>query len=63
MFENATTFTRQGDIGEARAIYEYTRLGYTVARTLFDSAKFDLIIEKDSELTIGKTRFDKFKIG
>lgn len=50
VFEFATTRTRQGDIGEARAIYEYTRLGYTVSRTLFDSAKYELVIERDGEI-------------
>ena len=50
MFENATTRTKQGDIGEARAIYEYTRLGYGVSRTLFDSCRYDLIIDDGSTL-------------
>jgi hypothetical protein len=43
-FDNATTNTKQGDIGEARAIYEYTRLGYTVLKPLTDSDKFDIVI-------------------
>jgi ectoine hydroxylase-related dioxygenase (phytanoyl-CoA dioxygenase family) len=50
MFENANTWTKQGDIGEARAIYEYTKMGYTVARTIFDSAKYDLIVDREGEL-------------
>lgn len=50
MFENAVTYTKQGDIGEARAIYEYTRLGYGVSRTIFDSMKYDLIIDVDGQL-------------
>ena len=50
MFENATNSTKQGDIGESRAIYEYTKLGYVVCRTLFDSAKYDLVIEIDTIL-------------
>ncbi len=50
LFENATTYTKQGDIGEARAIYEYTRLGYTVSRTIFDSARYDLIIDDGTKL-------------
>jgi hypothetical protein len=50
MFENAVTYTKQGDIGEARAIYEYTRLGYGVSRTVFDSMKYDLIIDIDGQL-------------
>lgn len=48
MFSNMENFSKQGDIGEARAIYEYTKLGYTVSRTLFDSAKYDLIVDKGS---------------
>lgn len=45
IFENATTRTKQGDIGEARAIYEYSRMGYVVSKPLCDSAKYDLVIE------------------
>ena len=45
LFDNAETNTKQGDIGEARAIYEYTKMGYVVARTIFDSAKYDLILD------------------
>lgn len=50
MFSNTNTWTKQGDVGESRAIYEYTRMGYTVSRTLFDSAKYDLIIDVNSIL-------------
>jgi hypothetical protein len=50
MFENATNSSKQGDIGESKAIYEYTKLGYTVSRTIFDSAKYDLIIERNGKL-------------
>ena len=47
IFEEAGYTTKQGDIGEAKAIYEFTKRGYNVSRTLFDSCKYDLIIEKD----------------
>lgn len=50
LFENANTHTKQGDIGEARAIYEYTRLGYVVLRTIFDSARYDLVIDDGCNL-------------
>lgn len=50
MFENATNYTKQGDIGEARAIYEYTKLGFGVCRTLFDSMKYDLVVDIDGVL-------------
>jgi hypothetical protein len=44
-FGNSHTWTKQGDIGEARAIYEYTKLGFGVSKTVFDSLKYDLIID------------------
>ena len=50
LFDNTNTWTEQGNIGEARAIYEYTKLGYGVSRTLFDSEKYDLIIDQDGTL-------------
>ena len=50
IFENAINSSRQGDIGEARAILEYTKMGYVVSRTLFDSAKYDLIIDDGESL-------------
>lgn len=51
VFENATNSKKQGDIGEARAVYEYTRLGYTVCTPHGDSARYDLIIEKDGVIS------------
>lgn len=50
LFETVGTHTRQGDIGEARAIYEYTRMGFVVLRTIFDSAKYDLVIDDGTQL-------------
>lgn len=50
MFEHASNTKKQGDIGEARAVYEYTRLGWVVCTPLCDSAKYDLIIERDGEI-------------
>ncbi len=61
MFENAKTSTKQGDIGEARAIYEYTKLGYGVSRTLFDSMKYDIIIDVDGKLLKVQVKTTKFK--
>ena len=46
IFEHCTTSKEQGSIGEARAIYEYTRLGYVVCKP-FKDCDYDLIIEKD----------------
>lgn len=50
MFDDCKTTTNQGDIGEARAIYEYIKLGYVVSKPLNDKAKYDLIIDKDEKL-------------
>lgn len=69
MFENANTYTKQGDIGEARAIYEYTRLGYGVSRTLFDSMKYDLVVDLEGHLkkvqvktTKSKSKYGIYKV-
>ena len=47
MFENTTSSKQQGNIGIARAIYEYTKRGYSVLLPLTDSNKYDLVLEKD----------------
>ena len=46
LFKNCSTFKKQGCLGEARAIYEYTKLGYIVSKPLQD-CDYDLIIEKN----------------
>lgn len=61
MFKNAFTSTKQGDIGEARAIYEYTRQGYGVSRTLFDSMKYDIIIDNGTGLRRVQVKTTRFK--
>ena len=40
----------QGNIGVARAIYEYTKKGYTVLAPLSDSSKYDLVIDNGESL-------------
>lgn len=50
LFEHAASKTKQGDIGESRAIYEYTRMGYVVSRTLFNSAKYELVVDCGNSL-------------
>jgi hypothetical protein len=50
IFEKAKNTSEQGDIGESRAIFEYTRLGYVVSKPLNNKAKYDLIIDDGSEL-------------
>jgi len=49
LFENCSTSKKQGSLGEARAIYEYTKLGFIVSKPLQD-CDYDLIIEKDGVL-------------
>jgi hypothetical protein len=46
-FDNIQTSVpkKQGNLGVARAIYEYTKLGYTVLVPLSDSDKYDLVID------------------
>lgn len=50
MFDNCKTLTKQGDLGEARAIYEYTKMGYVVSKPLCDSEKYDLIVDNGESL-------------
>ena len=60
LFENAKNKTKQGDIGEARAIYEYTRMGYTILKPLTDSDKFDLVLfdgERFIKVQVKTSRF------
>ena len=51
MFECSKDWSCQGDIGEARAIYEFTKLGYTVSRPLHTHVPYDLIVDKDGVLS------------
>lgn len=41
----------QGSIGEAQAVLEYTKLGYTVSLPAVSTPKFDLIVDKDGVLS------------
>lgn len=65
IFENTKNTKKQGDIGEARAISEYTLMGYTVSVPISDSSKYDLIIEKSGKIkTVQvKTTNQKSKYG
>lgn len=45
IFEHCTTSTAQGDIGEARAIYEFVKRGWVVSKPINDKAKYDLIVD------------------
>lgn len=70
MFERCENNKSQGDIGEARAIYEFTKMGYTVCKPLSEGNKYDLVVDTGAELkkvqvktTTQKTPFDIFKVG
>lgn len=49
MFEDLTR-SQQGDLGEARAIYELTRLGFVISKPLAVHIPYDLIADKDGQL-------------
>lgn len=50
IFENAPTWTKQGDIGEARAILELMKKGYLVSKPFSNSSKYDLIADDGNNL-------------
>lgn len=61
MFDNTKTHTQQGNVGEARAIYELTLRGYGVSRTLFDSDKYDLVVDDGTKLQKVQVKTTRFK--
>ena len=46
-FDTAITHTDQGNIGEARAVAELTKLGYEVLIPFTNNNKYDLVVTKD----------------
>jgi len=46
-FENIDTKVpkRQGNVGVAKAVYEYTKRGYTVLMPMSDSDKYDMVVD------------------
>jgi PD-(D/E)XK endonuclease len=65
MFDKLSTFTAQGNLGEARAIYELTKLGYVVSKPLNVNNKYDLIVDSGESLqkVSVKTSYNKTKSG
>lgn len=47
---NTVVSKAQGNVGVARAVYEYTKKGYTVLAPLSDSDKYDLVVDDGSSL-------------
>jgi hypothetical protein len=41
---------KQGNVGVSRAVYEYTKRGYTVLFPLSDSDKYDMVIDDGESL-------------
>ena len=51
LFKKASNTTEQGDIGEARAIYEFIKAGYVVSKPINDKAKYDIIVDDGDTLS------------
>lgn len=47
---NKSISKNQGNIGVSKAIYEYTKMGYTVLLPFSDSDKYDLVIDDKDKL-------------
>ena len=65
MFKELNTFTSQGNLGEARAIYELTKLGYVVSKPLNVNNKYDFVVDDGKSLhkVSVKTSYNKTKSG
>ena len=61
MFDHLKTYTDQGNLGEARAIYEFSRLGFTVLKPLTNNNKYDLVVEKNNILSKVSVKTTKCK--
>jgi hypothetical protein len=68
MFEGLKTLTDQGNIGEARAIFELVMKGWFVSKPLFVNSKYDLIVDTGESLlkvsvkTSGNMKGDGFEV-
>lgn len=47
MFDDLSSTKKQGNLGVARALYEYSRLGYTVLTPLTDCNTYDIVVERE----------------
>lgn len=50
IFDNCETTTDQGNIGQAKAIYELQLLGYVISLPITENQKYDIICEKKGNL-------------
>jgi hypothetical protein len=63
-FDNVNVEVRkeQGNIGVARAIYEYMKRGYTVLAPISDSDKYDLVVDDGVRLLKVQVKTTRCKI-
>lgn len=50
MFEKIKTHTDQGNLGEAKALYELTKLGFLISKPLIINIKYDLVADDGEKL-------------
>lgn len=50
MFENATNWKKQGDIGMCYAMAYYSKLGWTISIPITDSQDYDIIVDNGINL-------------
>ena len=53
---------RQGDIGVARAVYEYTKRGFTVLLPTSDSDKYDMVVDDGEKLQKVQVKTSRHKV-
>ena len=51
----------QGNIGAARAVYEFTKMGYTVLVPLSDSDKYDIVVDNGMDLLKVQVKTSQYK--
>lgn len=60
---DCTVPKRQGNVGVARAIYEYSKRGYTVLLPASDSDKYDIVVDVDGLLLKVQVKTSRCKVG
>ena len=60
---DCTVPKKQGNVGVARAIYEYSRRGYTVLLPASDSDKYDMVVDVNGTLYKVQVKTSRCKVG
>lgn len=60
---SSLTRSEQGDLGEHRAIYELSRLGYIISKPLSVQIPYDLVVEKNGTLSRVQVKTSKHRVG